>query len=530
MGRIHRYGQEHDPVIIVNLVAGGTREGRVLKTLLDKLETIRRQLRSDKVFDVVGRLLEGVSVRDYLEQAVREGGDDAAHRLDGRLTDEQVLALTQREQVLYGEGGDVRGRLADLAGEAEHEHYLRLLPGYVRRFVEKAAPLLDLGIEGDLEGTFTLAPRRPGAADALLPALEAYSEPARNRLTVYRPGDREDAIWLHPGEPVFDGISAAILGRFGDDALRGAVFVDPYATKPYLFHVALVAVQQCSSEEASDAAAANLRLLESRLIGLRQSSDGTVAESPVERLLLLRGAEGFAPSRVPLAALARGMVDPAADVGRVEVTERLADAHRQRLAADLPSRVEFVNRGFDSQAAELAAMRARLTVQARAGAGRAQAELTNTKERQRNLTATPARRLAELHAEADSIRSGDVEFLVHALVVPAQDPKATERFDAEVEAFAVRVATAYEERSGCKVQDVSRPNQARREGLSDWPGFDLLSDRADGERKCIEVKGRAGSGSVEVSETNGPKPAISVVSIGCTSYTTARRRARACYA
>ena len=50
MGRIHRYGQEHDPVIIVNLVAGGTREGRVMKTLLDKLEAIRRQLRSDKVF------------------------------------------------------------------------------------------------------------------------------------------------------------------------------------------------------------------------------------------------------------------------------------------------------------------------------------------------------------------------------------------------------------------------------------------------------------------------------------------------
>ena len=80
MGRIHRYGQEHDPVVIVNLVAGDTREGRVLKTLLDKLEAIRRQLRSDKVFDVVGRLFEGVSVRDYLEQAVTEDGDGDAGR------------------------------------------------------------------------------------------------------------------------------------------------------------------------------------------------------------------------------------------------------------------------------------------------------------------------------------------------------------------------------------------------------------------------------------------------------------------
>ena len=31
MGRIHRYGQKHDPVAIVNLVAGKTREGRVLR-------------------------------------------------------------------------------------------------------------------------------------------------------------------------------------------------------------------------------------------------------------------------------------------------------------------------------------------------------------------------------------------------------------------------------------------------------------------------------------------------------------------
>ena len=107
MGRIHRYGQEHDLVIIVNLVAGGTREGRVLKTLLDKLEAIRLELRSDKVFDVVGRLFEGVSVTDYLGQSVTERVDGVVEPLDGRLTEEQVLALAERERVLY-EGGDAR--------------------------------------------------------------------------------------------------------------------------------------------------------------------------------------------------------------------------------------------------------------------------------------------------------------------------------------------------------------------------------------------------------------------------------------
>ena len=497
MGRIHRYGQKHDPVVIVNLVAGGTREGRVLKTLLDKLEAIRRQLQSDKVFDVVGRLFEGLSMRDYLEQAVTEDADSVAERLEGDLTEQQVQALAERERVLFGEGGEVRQRLAHLNDEAEQENYRRLLPGYVRRFVERAAPLLDLRIEGDPEATFALVPARPRAADALLPALEVYSEEARERLTVYKPADREDAVWMHPGEPVFDGLSAAILNRFGRDGLKGAVFTDPYATEAYLFHIALIVVEQHSQDNAEPTAP---QPLESRLIGLRQLSNGTVEECPVEHLLLLRGAPDFAPSRVPLATLARDMVADAAQFIREEVSERVAQAHRQRRLDDLPARLEFVNRGFGFQAAELAAARSRLSEMARNGNRYAQGELPTVKERQRSLTDSRNHRLDELRAEPDLIQAGEIEFLVHALVVPTQDAEEAERYDADVEAIAVEVATDYEKGCGAEVQDVSRPELARRAGLTDWPGFDLLSRRAEGERRAIEVKGRAGTGGIELRE------------------------------
>ena len=135
MGRIHRYGQQHDPVVIVNLVAGETREGRVLKTLLDKLELIRRELQSDKVFDVVGRLFENVSLKDYLEQAATEEGATAAVKgIDGLLTAAQVRALGEREQARFG-GGDVKSSLPALQAAIDREQYRRLLPGYVRRFV-----------------------------------------------------------------------------------------------------------------------------------------------------------------------------------------------------------------------------------------------------------------------------------------------------------------------------------------------------------------------------------------------------------
>ena len=513
MGRIHRYGQAHDPVVIVNLVAGSTREGRVLKTLLDKLEAIRRQLQSDKVFDVVGRLFEGLSMRDYLEQAVTGDADIVAERLEGHLTQEQVRALEQRERMLFGDGGDVRRQLTHLNDEAKQETFRRLLPGYVRRFVERAVPLLNLRIEGDLEATFTLVPDRPRAADSLLLALEAYSENARDRLTVYKPRSRENAVWMHPGEPVFDSLSASILGCFGRDGLKGAVFVDPYAPEAYLFHVALVSVEQDGQVNTGPTdlwgdrshGETAPRLLESRLVGLRQSSDGAVEECPVEHLLLLRGGQGVAPSRVPLATLARGMAADAARFAREEMIEPLAQAHRQQRLNGLPSRMAFVNRGFDFQAAEFAAARARLTVLARAGNRYAKGELSQVKERQRNLAASRTRRLAELRAEADHIRAGEVEFLVHALVVPAQDPKEVERYDAEVEAIAVKIVTAYEESYGAKVKDVSRPDLARRAGLTDWPGFDLLSFRTNAERRAIEVKGRAGTGGIELSENEWAK-------------------------
>ena len=171
-----------------------------------------------------------------------------------------------------------------------------------------------------------------------------------------------------------------------------------------------------------------------------------------------------------------------------------------RIVDELPSRLELVNRGFDFQAAELAAARARLTDKARSGDPGARIELARIKARQRGITAVRARRLAELKSEPECVRPSEIEFLVHALVVPAQDQEEIEHFDAEVETVAMGVAASWEERLGAKVKDVSRPDLARRAGLSNWPGFDLLSLHPRNERRAIEVKGRAGSGSVEMRE------------------------------
>jgi hypothetical protein len=288
MGRIHRYGQKHDQVYILNLVAGNTREGRVMKTVLEKLERIRRELGSDKVFDVIGELFEGVSLREYMAQVMTAADESKAQqRIEGTLTKEQVKALQARDRSLFGDGGAVRSELPRLRASMDQETYRRLLPGYVRHFLEKATPLVNIGIEGDLDALFTLQPLTSGAMDWLLPALEIYPPAMRTACTVYAPRNQERAIFLHPGEPVFDRFRTVICERFKQQALQGAVFIDPTAERPYFYHLAQVVVLRQSDPTLQ--ALSRAEVLEYRLIGLRHEERGEVSACPVEHLLLLSG-------------------------------------------------------------------------------------------------------------------------------------------------------------------------------------------------------------------------------------------------
>ena len=517
MGRIHRYGQRHDPVVIVNLVAGETREGRVLKTLLDKLEAMRRELDSDKVFDVVGRLFENVSLSTYLETAATDEGAGAAiEGIRGLLTTEQVRALADRERAMFG-GGDVKSSLPALQAAIDQEQYRRLLPGYVRRFVTTAAPLIDLQVEGDPDGAFQLAQARRRGLDPVLDAMETYPVGSHGRFTVYRPAERADVIWLHPGEPVFDRFCATLLSRHEDEARRGAFFVDPHAGEPYLFHLARVTVVRrhtALEPPKSDSNARGARfpherarpeVIESRLIGLRQDGNGAIEPCPLEHLLLLRGADNVAPGSVPLARVAARLTDAAREWIDGDALPRLVDEHRARIGQSLPERLDWVSRGCDHRTAELIARRQQVARRARAGDARAAEDLARVKDAQRQLAADKDRRLRLLQMEPSLVVAGDVELIAHALVLPTGDADERRRHEARVEEIAMRIAQAHEEAAGATVHDVSRPELARRAGLGDWPGFDLLSVSPAGNRRAIEVKGRARAGDVELSENEWAK-------------------------
>ena len=507
MGRIHRYGQKHDPVQIVNLVAPKTREGLVLQTLLQKLEAIRQTLGSEKVFDSIGRMFEGVSLKTYMEQALTGDVSAIAAKLDGRLSPEQVEAIAKQEKRLYGDGGDVKRLLPQLRDDLQHEAYHRLLPGYVRQYVANAAPLIDVVIEGDLGGSFRLSvPVRRGM-EPLLDALDRYTAIQRNGLTVARPqSDQKDSqVWVHPGEPIFEGFRRVVSHRLGREARRGAVFVDPTAERPYIFHLAMVSVIRRADPDIP--CFAHEEILDCRLFGVKHFEGADIEPAPVESLLLLRGGAGLPPCAQRIAADAESMKGHAEAFITERIARQQAGDRRRLIMESLAELEQFISRGFDFQDAELAGIRAKHAEKARTGNTAAAKAIGETRERQRALHRRREETLKALQREPELVAPGSTVFLAHALVVPSSNPEDAERYDKDVEKTAVDLARAYEEALGARVKDVSTPSLAREAGLADHPGFDLLSVRPDGQRLSIEVKGRAGTGEVEVSSNEWAKAA-----------------------
>ena len=504
MGRIHRYGQEHDRVIILNLVAPATREGNVLKTLLDKLEKIRKELGSDKVFDCIGRLHQGVSIKRYMELAViGDDPDEAIRALEGEITKEQVQALDARERTLFGDGGEVARELPRLREELGREAYSRLLPGYVRQYIQAATPLVGIAVDGDLGATFGFRAAERGSLDPLLATIETYPPRLHDCLSIERPATKRDAIWIHPGEPIFEAFRSLVEHRIGTDALRGAVFVDPSTEKPYLFHLARVSVVRHSDPEFAEFASEET--LVCRLVGVKQYEGAEIHLCPVEHLLLLKGGYGLPPAAQRLAMLAESLRDQTQAFFIERVARDLALDRRNELLNTMVERESFIQRGFDYREAELAAARAKHSERARAGSAKAQATLNDIKTQQRDLVGRRAHALAVIRREPELIEPARLRFIAHALVVPSTDPADKERHDAKVEQIAMDIAWAWEEADGALVKDVHLPDLAREAGLSDNPGFDLLSIRPDGAERGIEVKGRAGTGDVEVSANEWAK-------------------------
>ncbi len=483
LGRVHRYGQRHD-VVALNMIARRTREGRVLEVLFDKLERMRERLSSDRVYDVLGEVFEDRPLPELIAEAVLEGRDEAVAAEVGRRLDEQLPAAVVRRVQGPVPIQASEGLLGPLRLRQEQAERTRVMPSYVAGLFRAAATRQGIRLEGD-PGDLQLF-HIPDPPPPVARALQAHAPELREQLTFDRllaspPGQAEPAaVYLHPGEPIYESVVAPFLGRYADEALRGAVFRDPAAERPYFFTLAGVPVL--------DGEGVAPRLVGQALSGVIWDPDAGFRSCAPHLLLTV------APDPAGTAQVVDWTLPSDAGLAEwVQRTEGEPLLARIRAVRDgwVAVSLDELHRGLALREADLLAQRARL-LQVRA---QGQPLATHwLRECETELDELPDRRAAAeaaLRAEVTGLRLGEVTVWVRALVLPGAAADLGAPFG-ESEAMAMAIARQVEEREGAVVLDRSDP----------WLrlGYDLESRRLDGSERWIEVKGRADTGPVELTE------------------------------
>ena len=98
---------------------------------------------------------------------------------------------------------------------------------------------------------------------------------------------------------------------------------------------------------------------------------------------------------------------------------------------------------------------------------------------------------------------------MHPFALPPPADSDIERVDERVEAMAVRIAAQAEADRGRRYGMSPIRRSALAAGLSDWPGFYLLSRYPDGMLRSVEEKGQAGWSTVRM-EFNQRKQACNL--------------------
>ena len=223
MGRIHRYGQEHD-CLVFNFVAVNTREGRVLEMLLTRLAEIRKDLESDKVFDVVGEVFPS----NLLEKMFRDlyagkiGESDIKDRVLSELDPKRFKQIT---------GSTLEGlakrdlNLSAIIGKTAEAKERRLVPEVIEDFATPGRPYRGHAAQAG-EARRPRLSRRQGPEELGRLVVQRRSPGSacwpRNTRRIAFDKDllKDDATleWVTPGHPLFEAVRADVIERVADDS------------------------------------------------------------------------------------------------------------------------------------------------------------------------------------------------------------------------------------------------------------------------------------------------------------------------
>jgi SNF2 family DNA or RNA helicase len=489
MGRIHRYGQE-DPVHIYNLVASNTREGYVLEKLSMKLEKMKEDIGSDRVFDIISELSQEVSLDNLIRDVVSGSADtkDADMRLDSldEKGEEAVERATSR---------GLATRHIDLAQVQEwlrKDKERRLTPEYIEKFFVNAFKLLEGNIEKRQDGFWRIewvpAHIRRAADET------QYGSPDQKytKFTFYKDESDEysDVEFVSPGHPLFEAVKTKAKTEFAPALNKGGAYIDPDTSDSYMLWFVRQELQDGNRETVGK-----------RIFCIKETPNGDFKQineavlhdiKPVHNEIshqkIVEAAENHSGQEEAL--------DWFYDNAVTSYQEEVEEEKKEVIETIRPSMKKALNSAIVQLNEEIRD----LEEEAEAEQKHRDMEraIDNKKRKRDNLIERRDEQLERLD-QAEHIFPTEPRVIGSAVVLsPSDHEESSEEGgmsrDDEVEEIGMQISMEYEQDHGREPEDVAEENL----------GFDVRSvgeeDDGSQEWRYIEVKGRAGEGKVALTE------------------------------
>ena len=290
-GRIHRIGQT-EVCHLWNLVAADTREGEVYGRLLEKLETARSALKG-RVYDVLGELFEGTSLKDLLWEAIQYGEREDVKanlfkKIDGAVDYAHIEELLKKRKLT----NDIMTESAveTIRLDMERAEAQRLQPHHIQSFFIEAFQHLGGRIKNREEGRFeiTHVPVRIRERDRLIgtgaPVQKRFERICFDKEFI---NQQPVAEFVCPGHPLLEAVISLIREQYGHLMKQGAVMVDEADMGE---DIQAVFLMEHSIEDGRKTSSGTPQVVSQRLQFASIMKDGTVANAGIAPHLNLRAA------------------------------------------------------------------------------------------------------------------------------------------------------------------------------------------------------------------------------------------------
>lgn len=478
MGRIHRYGQQKE-VHVINLVAADTREGAVFTRLFDKLDTIRTELGTDRVYDVIGELFPQRNLAQLVLGAAANTRDHTQllNEIDTTLDSEQLDFFRDFNEDTLVTPYINLSQISELQQQAR-EH--GLIPEYTREFFRKTLDIHNVTLRERRDGFFGI-PRVPiqiiktSETTQFRQIYPSVSVKSYSKVTFDKEQASTDssAEFISFGHPLFEATLRYVEREYADDLKTGACFSDPDGR----FN-GIIAFYEGEIRDGSDAIAGR------QLFSYYLPQDSTEVE-PINPALLWDFQEAeidSIPEPIEIQALEEKV--------RPQLSLHL-DRYRQELAEDRERQVN-IKRRYGVVSLEQLILKLDgelLALGARAESGENVGRFVQDKEDRKRHYEAEKEKLEETCRKEVTLARKPPTFVGAVRARPTTDnclSDAPTHNKSEIEQIGMTYATHHEEVQGCKVTDVSAENL----------GFDLRSKTPDGKIRCIEVKARSDRANV----------------------------------